>query len=145
MKILKKNGTTIKIVIEYGMLSEEKFFEKASSFALYPTVDNQYFTLEELLEKVKPLQTDKDGKTILLYASNEETQHSYIEEAKAKGYEVLLLDSPIVAHLMQKLEQEKENLSFTRVDSDSIENLIKKEEDRISKLSDRNKKHLKLH
>lgn len=82
--------------------------------------------MEELLEKVKPLQTDKDGKTILLYASNEETQHSYIEEAKAKGYEVLLLDSPIVAHLMQKLEQEKENLSFTRVDSDSIENLIKR-------------------
>lgn len=83
----EKKWNDIKIVIEYGMLSEEKFFEKASSFALYPTVDNQYFTLEELLEKVKPLQTDKDGKTILLYASNEETQHSYIEEAKAKGYE----------------------------------------------------------
>lgn len=99
--------------------------------------------MEELLEKVKPLQTDKDGKTILLYASNEETQHSYIEEAKAKGYEVLLLDSPIVAHLMQKLEQEKENLSFTRVDSDSIENLIKKEEDRISKLSDQEQETLK--
>lgn len=139
----EKKWNDIKIVIEYGMLSEEKFFEKASSFALYPTVDNQYFTLEELLEKVKPLQTDKDGKTILLYASNEETQHSYIEEAKAKGYEVLLLDSPIVAHLMQKLEQEKENLSFTRVDSDSIENLIKKEEDCISKLSDQEQETLK--
>ncbi|MEP4881545.1 molecular chaperone HtpG, partial [Maribacter dokdonensis] len=106
----------IKIVIEYGMLSEDKFFDKADKFALYPTVDGSYFTYDELLEKIKDAQTDKDGKTIILYASDKEAQHSYIETAKAKGYEVLLLDSPIIGHLMQKLEGSKENISFARVD-----------------------------
>ena len=94
----------IKIVIEYGMLSEEKFFEKAEKFALYPTVDGKYFTFEELEEKIKPNQTDKDGNLVILYASNKDAQHSYIEAAKEKDYEVLLLDSPIVSHLLQKME-----------------------------------------
>lgn len=132
----------IKMVIEYGMLSEEKFFEKADAFALYPTVDDTYFTYEELHAKIKDTQTDKDGKTVILYASNKDEQHSYIETAKAKGYEVLLLDSPIVGHLMQKLETTKENISFARVDADHIDNLIKKEENAISKLSDDEKKTL---
>ena len=129
----------IKIVIEYGMLSEEKFFEKAEAFALYPSVDGKYYTYEELFNRIKANQTDKDGKLIILYASNEESQHSYIEAAKAKGYEVLLLDSPIVSHLMQKLESTKENISFARVDADAIDNLIKKEDAKISKLSDEQK------
>jgi molecular chaperone HtpG len=133
----------IKIVIEYGMLSEDKFFDKADKFALYPTVDGSYFTFEELQEKIKDSQTDKDGKTVILYASDKEAQHSYIETAKAKGYEVLLLDSPIIGHLMQKLESSKENISFARVDADHIDKLIQKEETQISKLSDEEKETLK--
>ncbi len=133
----------IKIVIEYGMLSEEKFFEKAEKFALYPTVDGTYFTFEELEEKLKDNQTDKDEKLVILYASNKEEQHGYITEAKEKGYEVLLLDSPIVAHLIQKLETTKEKVSFVRVDADAVENLIKKEEEAISKLTDEEKEKLK--
>ncbi|QWX84454.1 molecular chaperone HtpG [Cellulophaga sp. HaHaR_3_176] len=133
----------IKIVIEYGMLSEDKFFEKADKFALYPTVDGKFFTFEELQEKLKANQTDKDGKLVILYASDKDTQHSYTEAAKAKGYEVLLLDSPIISHLMQKLETSKENISFTRVDADHIENLIKKDEEQISKLSEEEKETLK--
>ncbi|EPR72033.1 Chaperone protein HtpG [Winogradskyella psychrotolerans RS-3] len=126
----------IKIVIEYGMLSEEKFFEKADAFALYPTVDGKFYTYEELFNKTKATQTDKDGKLVILYASNKDQQHSYIEAAKAKGYEVLILDSPIVPHLIQKLESTKENVSFARVDGDHIDNLIKKDETAISKLSE---------
>ncbi|MFI2743128.1 molecular chaperone HtpG [Zhouia sp. PK063] len=139
----EKKWNDIKVVIEYGMLSEDKFFEKADKFALYPTVNDTYFTFDELLEKVKDQQTDKDGKTILLYASNKDAQHSYIQDAKAKGYEVLLLDSPIVSHLIQKLETSKENISFVRVDADHIDNLIKKDEEKISKLSDEEKETLK--
>ena len=133
----------IKIVIEYGMLSEEKFFEKADKFALYPTVDGKYYTFEEMKEALKANQTDKDDKLVVLYASDKEAQHSYIEAAKNKGYEVLLMDSPIIAHLMQKLETSKENLSFARVDADHLDNLIKKEDTQISKLSDEEKERLK--
>ncbi|ULC60517.1 molecular chaperone HtpG [Flaviramulus sp. BrNp1-15] len=132
----------IKIVIEYGMLSEEKFFEKADAFALYPTVDGKYFTYEELFNKIKANQTDKDDKLVILYASDKDAQHSYIETAKAKGYEVLLLDSPIVSHLIQKLESTKENITFARVDGDHINNLIKKDETTISKLDEDQKKTL---
>ncbi len=133
----------IKIVIEYGMLSEDKFFEKADKFALYPTVDGRYFTFEELQEKLKGNHTDKDGKLVILYASDKDAQHSYIEAAKAKDFEVLLLDSPIISHLMQKLESSKENISFARVDSDHLDNLIKKDDTQISKLSDEEKDSLK--
>ena len=132
----------IKIVIEYGMLSEEKFYEKANDFALYPTVDSTYYTYDELFNKIKANQTDKDGKLIILYASNQDAQHSYIETAKAKGYEVLLLDSPIVSHLIQKLESTKENITFARVDGDHIDNLIKKDDTKISKLTDEQKTEL---
>ncbi len=135
-KSFEEKWNDIKVVIEYGMLSEEKFFEKAEKFALYPSVNNEYFTYEELEAKIKDAHTDKDGKLVLLYASNLEEQHSYIEAAKEKGYTVLLLDSPIVPHLLQKLETSKENISFARVDSDAVENLIKKEEESISKLDE---------
>ena len=124
------------------MLSEEKFFEKADAFALYPTVDGKYYTYEEFFNKIKANQTDKDDKLVILYASNTDAQHSYIEAAKAKGYEVLLLDSPIVSHLIQKLESTKENISFARVDGDHIDNLINKEETKISKLTDEQKTEL---
>lgn len=135
-KSFEEKWNDIKVVIEYGMLSEEKFFEKAEKFALYPSVDNEYFTYEELEAKIKDAHTDKDGKLVLLYASNLEEQHSYIEAAKEKGYTVLLLDSPIVPHLLQKLESSKENISFARVDSDAVESLIKKNEESISKLDE---------
>lgn len=133
----------IKVVIEYGMLSEDKFFDKAENFALFPTTEGEYFTFEELKEALKDTQTDKDDKLILLYASDAEAQHSYIEQAKNKGYKVLLLDSPIISHLIQKLEGSKENISFARVDGDTIENLIKKEEASVSKLTDDEKETLK--
>ncbi len=133
----------IKVVIEYGMLTEEKFFEKAEQFYLYPTVDGEFFTYQELNEKCTALQTDKDGKLIYLYASDQDAQHSYIEGARAKGYQVLLLNTPIVGHLLQKLEGSKENISFVRVDSDSIDNLIKKEDTTPSKLSEDEKTALK--
>ena len=132
----------IKVVIEYGMLSEDKFYEKAEKFALYPTIEGSFFTLEELKEATKDLQTDKDDKHIILYASNVDEQHAYIEAAKEKGYQVVLLDSPIVSHLIQKLESSNEKLSFARVDGDAIENLIKKEEATVSKLSEEEKEKL---
>lgn len=133
----------IKIVLEYGMLSEPKFYEKAGTFVLYPTVDGKYFTLDELKEAIQANQTDKNGKLVVLYASNKDAQHSYIDIAKEKGYQVVLLDSPIVSHLIQKLEQDNENLTFTRVDSDHIDKLIAKEETTISKLSEEETTQLK--
>ncbi|MAW97137.1 MAG: molecular chaperone HtpG [Leeuwenhoekiella sp.] len=139
----EKKWDDIKVVIEYGMLSEEKFFDKAEAFALYPTVDGTYYTYPELEDKIKENQTDKDGKLVILYASDKDAQHSYIAAAKDKGYEVLLLNSPIVSHLLQKLETSKDNVSFVRVDGDDVNNLIKKDEEQISKLSDEEKENLK--
>lgn len=139
----EKKWNDIKIVIEYGMLSEDKFFDKAKDFALYPTVDDKYYTFAEFIEKIKDSQTDKDGNRVLLYTSNKDDQHSYIEAAKEKGYEVLLLDSPIVSHLMQKLEMGEEKVTFARVDADHIDNLIKKDDEKISKLSEEEKEKLK--
>lgn len=133
----------IKIVLEYGMLSEDKFYEKAKDFVLYPTVDNAFYIWDELKEKAKINQTNKDGKIVLLYASNKDAQHSYIANAKAKGYEVLLLDSPIVSHLIQKLEMDNQDITFSRVDADSIDNLIKKDDEVLSKLSEDETKKLK--
>jgi molecular chaperone HtpG len=132
----EKKWNDIKIVLEYGMLSEPKFYEKAGDFVLYPSVDDKYYTLAELKEAITANQTDKNGKLAVLYTSNKDAQHGYIEIAKEKGYEVLLLDSPIVSHLIQKLESDNENLTFVRVDSDHIDKLIQKEDTQISKLSE---------
>lgn len=139
----EKNWNDIKIVIEYGMLSEEKFFEKAEKFALYPTVDGAYHTFDELQEKIKDLQTDKNGTLVVLYAAHRENQHAYIETAQARGYQVLLLDSPIVPHFIQKIESAKEKVSFVRVDADHLDKLIQKEETHPSKFSDEEKETLK--
>jgi molecular chaperone HtpG len=133
----------IKVIIEYGMLSEEKFYDKAKNFALYPTTDNEYYTYEELINEIKDKQTDKDDKTIILYATDVKEQDSYIRLAKEKGYKVLILDSPIISHLIQKLESGEKNISFSRVDSDTLDNLIKKEEKSISKLDDKQQDKLK--
>lgn len=139
----EKKWNDIKVVIEYGIVTEEKFAEKADKFTLYPTTDGKYFLWDELTEKIKPLQTDKDNKLVILYATNADEQHSYIQSAKDKGYEVLLLDSPITPHVIQKLETSKENISFVRVDADHINNLIKKDEPVISKLNESEKESLK--
>ena len=139
----EKKWNDIKIVLEYGMLSEPKFYEKAGAFVLYPTVDDKYFTLDELKEKLAATQTDKHDKLVLLYASDKDAQHSYIAAAKDKGYEVLLLDSPIVSHLIQKLEADNDKISFARVDADHIDRLIQKDEEQISKLTDEEKDKLK--
>jgi molecular chaperone HtpG len=133
----------IKIVIEYGMLSEAKFYEKAMQFALFPTTKGEFKTWDELKELIKDNQKDKDGKTIVLYTSDKEKEYSYIAAAEAKGYAIIHLDSPIVAHLIQKIEGENENFSFARVDSAPVDQLIKKDETQISKLSDKEKESLK--
>ena len=144
-KKYEEKWNDIKIIIEYGMLSEDKFFEKSDSFSIYPDTNNNFYTYDEFIKSIKKSQTDKDAKTIILYASNVDEQDSYIKAAESKGYKVLLLDSPIVPHLIQKLESKKENISFARVDSDSIDNLIKKEDNIISKLDDKEKDKLKTY
>lgn len=133
----------IKVVIEYGMITEDKFYEKSDKFAMYPTTDNKFYLWNELEEKIKPQQTDKDGNLVILYATNIDEQYSYIQAAKDKGYEVLLLDSPIVPHLIQKLETSKDKITFARVDADHLNNLIKKDEPILSKLNDTEKETLK--
>ena len=142
-KGFEEKWNDIKVVIEYGMLSEDKFYDKADNFALYPTTDGEYFTFDELKENIKDQQTDKDEKLVILYASEVDSQHSYIKQAKDKGYKVLLLDSPIIGHLIQKMEGSKDKISFARVDGDTLENLIKKDETVISKISDKEKEKLK--
>ncbi|MEJ6735388.1 MAG: molecular chaperone HtpG [Flavobacteriales bacterium] len=133
----------VKVFIEYGMLTEEKFFEKASSFTLYKNTENNYSTLEELLERVKENQKNKDGKTVLLYTHNKEAQHSYIQSAINKGYEVLNLEGPLISHLISKLESTNSDLTFARVDADTIENLIAKDGVNPSLLSEEEESKLK--
>ena len=133
----------VKVFIEYGMLTEEKFFEKASSFTLYKNTENNYSTLEELLERVKENQKNKDGKTVLLYTHNKEAQHSYIQSAINKGYEVLNLEGPLISHLISKLESTNSDLTFARVDADTIENLIAKDDVNPSLLSEEEESKLK--
>lgn len=133
----------IKVIIEYGMLSDDKFFEKAQKFALYQNVDDKHFTFEEYLESIKAQQTDKDGNLVVLYAAHKEAQHSYIKKAQNKSYDVLLMEGPLVSHLMQKLEGGDQKVKFARVDSDSVDKLIAKDEEQISLLSEEQKERLK--
>ena len=116
----------LRLFIDYGMLSEEDFYDKAKNFALLKDVDNKYYTYEEYREAVKENQTDKDGRLICLYTSDPEAQYAYVEAAKAKGYNVLLLDGQLDAPLLNMLEQKWEKTSFARVDGDTLENLIRK-------------------
>ncbi|WP_259146823.1 molecular chaperone HtpG [Candidatus Karelsulcia muelleri] len=120
----EKNWEDIKIIIEYGMISDSNFYSKAKKFALYPDINNQYFLLEEYIKKANKF---KNNKIIGFYTSNIENQNSYIETIKNKGYIILLLDSPIVGHLLQKIEMDYKNLNFFRVDSDQIDKILKNE------------------
>lgn len=132
----------IRVFIQYGMLSEEKFNEKAMKFALLKNTDGKLFTIDEYTEHIKPAQTDKDKKVVYLYSTNVEEQHTYIETAKQRGYDVLILDSTIDPHFVNFLEQKLTDAAFVRVDADSIEKLVKKEEEQPSKLNDEQKKSL---
>ncbi len=142
-KNFESKWNDMKLIVEYGMLSDEKFYEKASDFCLYPNVDGDFFTMKEFSDKIKNSQKDKEGKLIYLYASDKNAQHSYIAEAKERGFEVLLLDSPIISHLIQKFESKMEKSSFVRVDSDSIDKLVQQEVTVDSILSDKEKDKLK--
>ncbi len=133
----------IKVIIEYGMLSDEKFYKKAQKFFLYKSISGKYFTLAELRENTKITQTDKDDTLIVLYSNDATAQYSYIEEAKEKGYDVVILDSPIVSHFIQKVETTEEKLRFARVDADTMDNLIKKTDEIPSLLTSEQEEKLK--
>ena len=139
----EKKWDDIKIFVEYGMLTEEKFCERAMKFALLKNTEGKYFTIEEYKEKVKALQTDKDGNLCLLYATDAEEQHSYIEKAKAKGYDVLVTDSVLTPHFVNLLERKVEKCRFVRVDSDVVEKLIPHEDKIPEKLSKEEQEKLK--
>ncbi|MBI3509294.1 MAG: molecular chaperone HtpG [Bacteroidetes bacterium] len=133
----------IRIFVQYGMISDEKFYEKALKFALLKNTEGKCFTLEEYREKISATQTDKDGKQVFLYASNADEQHSFIDAAGSRGYDVLILDSMIDAHFINHVESKMEKVSFVRVDSDTVDRLIKKSDDLPSKLSDKEQEEIK--
>ena len=133
----------LKVFVEYGMLTEDKFYDKAENFALFKNSKDEYFTIEEYQEKIKPIQTDKNDKLVILYANSKEMQHQFIQAAEDRGYDVLIFDSPLTPHYLQKLESKLEGVSFARVDSDTLDNLIKKEDELPSKLTDEQKDKLK--
>lgn len=132
----EKKWDDIKIFVEYGMLSDEKFYEKAVKFALLKNTAGKAFTLEEYENHVKGNQTDKDKKVIFLYATNTDEQHAYIDAAKGRGYDVLLMDSPLDAHFINHLESRLKDTAFVRVDSDTVDKLIKKDDAQPSKLTE---------
>ena len=125
---LEKKWDNLKLFIEYGMLSDEKFCERAMKFCLLKNTEGKYFSIEDYRKAVEAEQTDKDNKTVFLYATDTEAQYPFIEAARNKGYDVLLLDCQLDSHFVNMLEMKLENSRFARVDSDSIDNLIPKEE-----------------
>ena len=133
----------IKIFVQYGLISDEKFYEKASKFTLLKNTEGKAFTYEEYDAHVKANQTDKDNKLVFLYATNVDEQHTYIDAAKSRGYDVLLMDSPLDSHLINSLESKLSNTQFVRVDSDTVEKLIKKDDGQVSKLTDEEQTKLK--
>ena len=133
----------LQVFVQYGMLSEEKFAEKAKDFSLFKTTDNECFTLQEYTDKVKVLQTNKDNKTVFLYTNDAEEQYAFVKKAKERGYSVLLLDGPLAPHWISKLEQSNENISFARVDADSLDKLIAKTDELPSKLTKEEEETLK--
>ncbi len=143
-KSLEEKWDNLKLFIEYGMLSDEKFCERAMKFCLLKNTDGKYFSIDEYRKAVETEQTDKDKKLVLLYATDVEAQYPYIESARNKGYDVLLMDCQLDSHFVNLLEMKIENTRFARVDSDSIDNLIPKEEKIRPELADDRKKDLDL-
>jgi molecular chaperone HtpG len=142
-KDFEEKWNDLYLFVQYGMLSDEKFAEKAKSFALVKNTEGSFFTMEEYLEKIKALQTNKSEEQIILYTSDAEGQFSYVKQAKDRGYDVLVLDGPLASHWIQKLEQQQEKVRFSRVDSDSLDKLIDKGEEIPSKLSKAEEEKLK--
>ena len=142
-KDFEQKWDNFKVFIEYGMLTEEKFFEKAKDFFLYKTTDNNYFTFTEFIEKVGEIQKNKEGKTIVLYTNSTEEQHSFVKSATDKGYQVLELEGPLVSHLISKIEADSSDVQFSRVDSNTIDKLIEKDDAIASKLSEKEEEDLK--
>ena len=140
-----KKWDDIKMFIQFGMLTDEKFYEKAVTFALMKNIEGEYFTLDEYKDKVKDAQTDKDGNLVLLYTQDKEANYTYIERAKAKGYDILLMDGELDVHSMSQFEQKADGnkLRFVRVDSDTIENIIRKEDAAKDTYSDEQKEGLR--
>lgn len=133
----------LQVFVQYGMLSEDKFSEKAKTFALLKSAEEKFYTLEEYKEKIAPLQTDKDGKVVVLYSNNPSEQFGFVKKAKERGYDVVTMDSPLAPHWIAKMEHEFENVTFSRVDADTLDKLIKKEEEIPSKLSKEEEEVLK--
>ena len=131
----EKKWDDLKLFIEYGMISEEKFYEKAEKFALLKNTEGKYFTFDEYEKLIKDNQTDKDKTLIYLYSTDKDKQYSHIESARNKGYDVLILDGQLDTHFINHLEQKLKGCRFTRVDADVIDNLIRKEDKKDSKLS----------
>ncbi len=139
----EKKWDDIKVFITYGMISEEKFYERAQKFCLFKNTEGKYFTIEEYKKHIKDTQTDKEKKLIHLYTTDIEEQHAYINAAKEKGYDVLAFDGVIDSHFINALEQKMDKTSFTRVDADIIDKLIQKDAPQPSKLSKEDQDKLK--
>ena len=133
----------IKVFIEYGMLTEDKFFDKAKDFFLIKNTKGEYFTISQLIEKLKDNQTNKDGKVVILYTNDKEEQHSFVTSASDKDYMVVEMEGPLVSHLISKLESDNTSIGFARVDADTIEKLIQKEDNTPSLLSEKEEEALK--
>jgi len=138
----EKKWDDIRIFIQYGILTDEKFYERAKNFVLLKSIEGKYFTLEEYKEKVTPQQTDKDGKVIYLYTSNPSEQHAFIENAKERNYDVIEMGGSLDSHFIQHLEMKLDGISFARIDSDTLDNLVKKDDLAPSKLSEEEQKTL---
>ena len=139
----EKKWDDIRLFVQYGMISDEKFYEKLSKAALFKTTDSNYFTLEEFEKEIAAIQTDKDKNKIYLYASNLDEQHAYIDAAKERGYKVLLMDSMLDPHYINHLESKLKDTRFVRVDSDTVDKLIKKDDTVVSKLTEEQQNELK--
>ena len=141
---LEEKWDNLKLFIEYGMLSDEKFCDRAMKFCLLKNTEGKYFSIEDYRKAIEGEQTDKDKKVVFLYATDVESQYTFIEAAKAKGYDVLLLDCQLDSHFVNLLETKVENARFARVDSDSIDNLIAKEEKIKPQLSEADQEDLSV-
>ena len=133
----------LKVFVEYGMLTEDKFAEKAKGFTLMKNTEGKYFTMEEYKEQIAPLQTDKNGKVVVLYTHHADEHFSFVKQAKDRGYQVAVVDGPLAPHWISKMEQTFENISFARVDADTLDQLIQKEGELPSKLSEEQQQSLK--
>ncbi|MBR5103494.1 MAG: molecular chaperone HtpG [Bacteroidales bacterium] len=141
---LEEKWDNLKLFIEFGMLSDEKFCERAMKFALLKSTEGKYFSIEDYKTAISGSQTDKDGKVVFLYATDVDAQYSFIEAAKNRGYDVLMMDCQLDSHFVQLLEGKIENARFARVDSDTVDNLIPKEDKSKPELTDQQKEEISV-